>query len=156
RWASISSTISASCAGSRARPASRARNVSRQSAMLDPGDQRHRVHEALPGLALALEHAAAVRGQRVVAPPALARPLDPATLQPAALLEPVQQRVRRGDVEHELATGPRLDELADLVAVPWLGLDDRQDDEFGRALFQLAFEHLRSHICHSHTCYVQK
>src|SRR5688572_25518082 len=114
-------------------------------------DQRHGAHEALPGFSLAREHAAAFGCQRVEAPAALPRFLDPLALQPAAFLEPIQQWIQRRGVKLQLAARARPDELADLVAVAWPRLENRQDDELRGALLQLAIERLDR--WHSHICY---
>ena len=56
-------------------------------------------------------------GNPVVAAPSLAGLLDPAPAQPAAILEPVQRCVERGERELHRPVGPRLDLPRDLVAV---------------------------------------
>jgi hypothetical protein len=66
--------------------------------MINPSDQGHGLDEGAPGLALPGEHATALSCQTVEAAPPLACLLYPAPLQPAAFLEPVQQRIKRGDV----------------------------------------------------------
>jgi len=53
------------------------------------------------------------------------------------VLEPVQQRIERRDVEPEPAARPGLDEFREIVAVTRPGLDERQDQQFGTALLQL-------------------
>src|SRR5262245_48946049 len=114
-------------------------------------DQRHCAHEALPGFSLAREHSAAFGRQRVEAATALPGFLDPLALQPAALLEPIQQRIQRCDMKLQLAARARLDELADLVAVTRPGLEDREDDQLRRTLLELAiqtFDRWHSHICY--------
>src|SRR5262249_15226671 len=72
-----------------------------------------------------------------VAPAPLSRLLDPAALQPTALLEPVQERVERGDVEAHQAVRAGGDELADLVAVARPRLDEGQDEQLRAALDEL-------------------
>src|SRR5690606_26768219 len=103
-------------------------------------DEAHRVDEARPGFALAREYAATFRGQRIEAAAPLAGLLDPAALQPAALLQPIQQRVQRSDVKADAARGAVLDQLADLVAVSCACLDDRKDDQLRRALLAFAIQ----------------
>src|SRR5262245_11431603 len=121
--------------------------------MIDSGDETHRVDERFPGVALAREHAPAFCRQAIEAAAALTRPLDPPALQPASFLEAIQQRIQRCDVKLQVSSGPRLNELADFVAVAGARLDDRQDDQLRRALFQFAFEHARVDRSHSHICY---
>ena len=97
----------------RARPLTpRVRHVSSPAMRLIASD------EVLPAAALRGEDLAPDRRQPVVAAAALAGLLDPLPLDPAALLEAVEERVERGDVVAQRAAGARLDQLADLVAVP--------------------------------------
>ena len=43
-------------------------------------------------------------------------------------------------MERQLAAGPGVDQLAQLVAVPGPGVEERQDEELGGPAFQLAIE----------------
>src|SRR5215213_1535236 len=123
-----------------------------QSGMVDPRDETHGADESLPGIALAREHAATLRRQTVKAPPPLACLLHPSALQPATFFQPIQERIERRDVELELPGRLTLDQLADLVSMPGAGFDDREDDQFGRALLQFTVQHARVDSCHSHIC----
>src|SRR5262245_59662208 len=100
----------------------------------DPAD---RVGELAPGVALRLQHLLSGRRQPVVAAAALTRPLDPAALDPAALLEAIQQRIQRRDAELQHTARARFDQLAEVVAVARLILDERQDEQLGASLLQL-------------------
>src|SRR5262249_31320238 len=113
------------------------------------GDAVDRRDELAPGAALRFEHAGAGGRQPVVAPAALPRLLDPAALNPAAFLEAIEQRVERRDAGLEHAARAELDELAEVVAMARLVLDERQDQQFGAALLQFPVEHPRSHVLHS-------
>src|SRR3954462_2183739 len=104
--------------------------------MVDSGDEAHRRHERLPGVALAGEDAPPFRCKAIEAPAALAGLFHPTPLHPATLFEAVQQRIQRRDVELQLSTGTRFDQLADLVAVACARFDDRQDDELRRSFLQ--------------------
>src|SRR2546422_471087 len=84
---------------------------------------------------------------RLAAP--LAGFFDPAALNPPALLEAIQQRVERGDAKLEDSLRARLNELAEVVAMPRLILDEREDQQLGAALFQLPIQHLRLDVLHS-------
>src|SRR5258708_3294577 len=108
--------------------------------MFDSGDAADRVGEFAPGVALRLEHLFARRRKPVAAAAALAGLFNPGALNPAALLEPVQQRIERGDAELQHAARPRFDQLAEVVAVTRLVLDERQNEQLGAPLFQLAIE----------------
>src|SRR5712691_2123329 len=138
-WAS-SSTTSASWYGSRRRGARRSRTARRQSRIGCPHRTVHRGHERAPRVLLLDEHLAAGVGEPVIAAAALARPLDPASRHPAALLQPVQQRVQRSDVELDHPLAAPLDLLADVVSVPWPPLQQRQDEQLGAALLELAVQ----------------
>jgi ABC-type lipoprotein release transport system permease subunit len=49
-------------------------------------------------------------------PPPLVWLLDPRSLDPGALLQAIQQRIERIDVERELPTGPGMNQLALVTA----------------------------------------
>src|SRR5688572_6735168 len=147
--------ISASRAGLRRSDARRGSSSFVHSGIVDPRDQTHRAHERLPGAPLPVEHAPALGGERIEAPPALAGLLHPPAAQPATLLQPVEQRIERRHVELELSVRPRLDQLADLIAMPLARVEDRENDQLRRAFLQLAVEHPFVDISHSHTCYSQ-
>src|SRR6185295_10378371 len=87
--------------------------------------------------------------QTVVATPPLAGLLDPAAMDPAPLLEPVEQRIERRDAKLQDAVRARLDELAQVVPVPGLILDERENQQLRAPFFQLAVEHRGLDIRHS-------
>src|SRR6185503_13432904 len=119
------------------------------SGMFHPGDAADRPGELAPGAALRGQHLRAGRGQAVIAAPALAGLLDPAALDPAALLEAVEQRIEGGDAELQHAARSRFDQLAQVVAVSRLILDQRKNQELGAPLLELAIEHPRLDMFHS-------
>src|SRR5688572_6548785 len=97
-------------------------------------DARHAVQrrdELVPEAALPLQHLAALGGQLVEAAAALARFLEPPALDETALLEAVEHRVERGNLEADGALRARFDQLADLVPVPLPVLQQRQDQHLG-------------------------
>src|SRR3954449_222750 len=133
-----------------------ARAVSREpctSRVLDPGDLRQRGDETAPVGALLGQDAPPRVRDPVVTPPAGARLLDPASLDPAAVLEAVQGGVQRRererqpavrgllggeqggvpppDLERHPAVRALLDHLRDFVPVMGLAFDDRENDQFG-------------------------
>src|SRR5688572_6993813 len=75
-----------------------------------------------------------------------ARLLRPAPLDPAALLQLVEQRIERGGVKRDRPTRPLLDQRRDVIAVARAHFDQRQDEEFGAALFELARAFQESHV----------
>src|SRR5262245_5710326 len=115
--------MSASRSGFKLSGASRARTSLCQSCMVSSsGDPAHRLDERLPCLDLRREHAVTV-GRELVEPAApLAGLLDPGPLDPTSLLEPIQQRVQRIDVERQEPARADVDQLAELVTVTGLRL----------------------------------
>src|SRR6185436_16026092 len=120
--------------------------------MFGSGDVLDGVDEFPPVVALRGEHAPPFGGEPVEAPPPLAGLLDPASRDPAALLEAVEEGIERGDLEADPSVGSLLDQLADLVAVARTGLDEREDEELGAPFLQLAVEHPRD-MLHSDISY---
>src|SRR5262245_18279553 len=147
RSSTSSSTISFSrCTDSRS-GARRRRSSGFQSGTfcshnpVDGGD------EGLPAAALLGQDAAARRREAITAAAALVRPFDPAALNPAALLEAVEQRIQRRNIEAHRSPGSALDELRDVVAVSRAGLHERQDQQLGAAFFHFPIE---NPACMSH------
>src|SRR5580698_11296436 len=115
-WLS-SSTTSASRIGSRLRDAIAARISFDQSGILGLRDATDCVDKIEPGRALRFQHFLSLSGQLVIAATALAGLLYPSPCNPSALFEPVEQGIKRGDVELQYTLGALFDELADLVTV---------------------------------------
>src|SRR5712692_8120584 len=92
--------------------------LARRSGGLGSGDPVDRLDEVPPLVPLSGQHLSALGGQPVVASPSLPGFLHPAAFDPAALLQPVEEGIERGDVEAQRAVGTRLDEFVDFVAVP--------------------------------------
>src|SRR5258706_16145394 len=132
--------MAASGVGARLRLSSRCLTSFFQSGMFGSGYAIDRGHERFPCVALCGEHLPACRSQLVITSPPLSGLLHPAALDPAAFLEPVEQRVERCNVKTQGAFRARLDKFADLVAVPGPDLDQRQDQQLGAALLQLAVD----------------
>src|SRR6266545_999604 len=120
-----------------------------QSAMLHPGDPADGQDEFTPRVALGGEDVGADWGQPVIAAPALPGLLNPAAQNPAALFQSIEQRVEGGDAEFQHAARSRLDQLAEVVAVSRLILEQREDQQLGAALLQLAIEHAVPYVLHS-------
>src|SRR6185369_8045048 len=111
------------------------------SGTFDSCDAVYRSHELFPPAPLGGEYFSAFTRQLVVTAAALTGLLDPSALDPSALLEPVQQRIKRRDVESKHAVRASLDQLADFVAVPGPDFNQRQDQQLSAALLQLAVKH---------------
>src|SRR5688572_822132 len=123
--------------------------------MVDSRDETHGLDKVFPSVALAREHAAPFSRQTIETAPSLTGLLHPSALQPAAFFQAIQKRIERRHMEFELSARARFDELADFVSMTRARFDDRQDDELGGTLLQLAIEHARVYRCHSHICYRQ-
>ncbi len=93
------------------------------SGMLDSRDPIDGQDKGLPVAALRRQNFLALRSQSVIAPPSLAGLFDPAPLNPAALFQPVQQRIKGCHIEAEHPFRPRLYQFPDLVTVAGPGLD---------------------------------
>src|SRR6185436_14167839 len=115
--------ISASRAGVSCNPARRARRSASHSGMVHSGNEAHGLDEGLPCAALTGQHFSAGGSQAVETASPLSRLLHPASLQPAAFLESVEKGIERRDVKLERAVRARLNQLADLVAVPRTGVE---------------------------------
>ena len=56
-------------------------------------------------------------------------------------VEPVEQRVQRGDAEFQQPSGSGLDQLAQVVSVARLVFEEREDQQLRAPFFQLPIEH---------------
>src|SRR5690349_14576154 len=112
----------------------------------NPRDAIQRREKVLPDVALAGERLAPAPRELVIAAPALAGALDPAPFDQAAVLEAVQRRIERCDVEGDRPARAGGDQLSDLVAVALPLFQQRQDQQLRAAALQLPFELLHGHI----------
>ena len=108
----------------------------------------HGLHECFPGLPLLGQDTAPLRRHFVQPATAFVGLLDPGALDPAALLEAIEQGVEGIDVKLQLAARPCLDQFAQVVPVPGSRVEQREDQQFRRSAFQLAVERARVDICH--------
>ena len=106
------------------------------SRMAKTRDLIERIEKFAPHPAAIAEHGAAVRGEPVEPAAPLPRFFDPPSLDPASLLEFVEQGIESGGLELEPAVGALLDQLCDLVAVPLRTLQHGQDQELRAPLLQ--------------------
>src|SRR5262245_3087670 len=131
----------ASRPGSRSSSRTRSRTNARQSRISAIHHVVHGLDVELPDGTLIGQNPAARRRQSVETAIALARLFDPATLDPAAVFEPQERRIQRRQRKGQPAARPRLDELADLVAMARPGVDERQDQHLDAAFLQFGAEH---------------
>src|SRR6266446_6230824 len=104
--------------GDRFSPARRPLIASLKSGMLDSGNQADRLYEFPPAIALRRENLPPGRGQAVITPSPLPGLLHPTAANPAALLQPVEERVKRSDVEAQCPARPEFNQLPNFIAVP--------------------------------------
>jgi hypothetical protein len=81
------------------------------------------MHKVGPAAALVFQDLLSRGCELIVASSALSRLLDPSPYDEAPLFEPIEQRIKRGDIELEQTFRALFDELADLVTVAWAMLD---------------------------------
>src|SRR5262245_12917018 len=117
RCCESSSMISFSRDDDRRSDARRGRMCGFQSGMFPSRDEAYGLDEVVPGSALSGQYALTGRCQAIEAAPSLARLLDPRPLDPAALLEAIEQRIERVEVEHQPPARLRLDQLGQFIAV---------------------------------------
>src|SRR5215471_10914008 len=103
-------------------------------------DATYGFHECIPGLALLSEHTSSFSRNPVESPASFLGLLDPGTPDPSALLKTVKQWIEGIDVELELAAGTRVDEFAQLIAVPWPRIEQRKNEQLGGSPLQLAIK----------------
>src|SRR6185312_1234674 len=100
----------------------------------------HGSHKFKPGITLLLQDLASGGRELVIAAAALACFFHPAALDPAALLQSVQQRIKRGNVEGERAVRLLLNELADFIAVARTGFQQGEDEQLSAAFLEFTVE----------------
>src|ERR1041384_7786554 len=120
--------------------------------MLRPPHPADCLDEGAPAPPLGGEDLPALRGEPVVAAAALAGLLHPAAGDHAAPPEPVEQRGERRDGEAGDPAGARVDQLAQLVAVAGLVLEQREDQELGAALLPVRVRHQEPHMWQCNIC----
>src|ERR1700730_15710263 len=109
-------------------------------------DPPHGVDKGGPRLWLLSKHAPPFSRDLVEPAAPLVGLLDPGAPDPSPLLEAIEQRIEGIDVERQVAARPCVDQLAQLVAVPGPGVEEREDEQLRRSAFQLAIERARVDI----------
>ena len=94
---------------------------------LTTGSQRSSHGDALVALRQLL---APGRRELVETPSPLAGTLDPPAGNAALRFEAIEDRIQRRDIEHDRAVGSLLDARGDVIAMPRLLLELREDEEF--------------------------
>src|SRR5262245_7593073 len=90
-------------------------------------DAVHGNPEFAPALALRFENGLALGRQPVKAPLAFARLFDPAPLNPSALFQPVQEVIKRCQIQREDTLRANCNHPADIVTVTGFVFQARQD-----------------------------
>src|ERR1700726_2962413 len=117
--------ISASRAGGTFHPVNRFLTSSFHSGMFNSCDAADCADKFTPALALLSESFLTLGRQTVVTPPPLIRLFDPAAKDQASIFEPVEQRIKRGNMEAQDAARALFDELSNVVTVAGLVLEQR-------------------------------
>src|SRR6185369_4584215 len=112
------------------------------SSWFDSGDAIERGEEIGPGLTLFVQDFAAGGGDFVIASSALAGFFNPSALNPAASFEPIEHRIKRGDVELKHSVGTLFDEFGNFISVTRSVFDQRQNQHFGTSSFDFEIEHI--------------
>src|SRR6185437_922321 len=116
RWISSrccenSSTRSDSAVGSRRSRAIRSWTIRFQSCMFNSCNPTHGRDEFLPALSLRAKDFSTFGGQAVITPSSLLGLFHPTACDPAPILEPVQQRIKGGDMKPQNTARSDLDQL---------------------------------------------
>src|SRR5580704_9583845 len=122
-----SSTMAASRPGSNRKAARRIVISFFQSGIFCPHYAADRRHEFVPACALERHDFAAFRRQAVVAPAALARLFDPPALHQSSRFQPIKDRIQCRYMKRQRPAGAGGDELAEVVTVARLRLEERED-----------------------------
>src|SRR5690606_36820856 len=110
RWRDISSMMRSSSPGGRLNGARRAFTSVDQSGMFGLRDATNSLDEGFPARSVGSQHRSSPGGESIEPAPAFAFAFDPLPLDPAALLEPVQERIKRGNLEPDLSHRPLFDQ----------------------------------------------
>src|SRR6187397_39027 len=102
--------------------------------MFDSDDEVDGLHERAPQAPLVREHFFAGRSQAIEPPATFASLFRPATRNPSALFEAVQEWIERGRVERDRAARTLFDALRNVIPMARTGLDGRQDQQLSAAL----------------------
>src|SRR5690606_15224669 len=144
-WAS-SSTTDASMDSDRPPRFRRRRTSPGQSCILHPRDPADRLGELEPAATLRFQLLLPGWRDAIVAATSGPSLLHPPARDQLPLLQPVQQRRQRCRVDPDLSLRARLDQLAQLIAVVVAVLQQGENEEWSRALLEVAREHGRVEV----------
>src|SRR5262249_17004121 len=153
RCCESSSTTSASRPGERRNVDRRGRTCSAQSGMFVSRCAPPSLDECFPCLLLLSQDASSFRSDLVQAAAPLLGLLDPSALDPSALLESIEQGIKRIDMECEPPAGTGVDQLTQLVAVTGPRIKQCKDKQLGRSSLQLPIKRPSVHTCHEQISY---
>ena len=108
------------------------------------------IDEVLPDVPLARQRLPASGRQPVVAAPALPWFFDPAAVDEVLLLHAVEGGIERGGVKGDLPPGSLVDQAGEVVTVPVPLLEQREDQQFRAATFELALKPIDAHMWAHH------
>src|SRR5580692_11051489 len=143
--------MDSSRAGSIGWSASRLRISCFQLGICHPHDTAHRLYKSLPVAPLPCQNLATFSSEAVIASAPLIRLFNPPTLHQLPLLKPVEKRVERSDMEAQGSCRSCFDQLANVIPVAGLLLQQRENEQFCATLLPLTIGIVRGfHICWSH------
>src|SRR3989442_3261440 len=132
--------ISVSRVGGRRSDDTRVHTSRAQSGMFDSRDAPHGLHECGPRLSLLCKHASPFSRDLVEPATPLGGLFDPGAPDPSTLLEAIEQRIERIDVERQLAAGPRVDQLTQFVAMAGPRVEHPEGEPLRGTLLSLAVD----------------
>src|SRR6185436_12016726 len=118
--------------------------------MFESRGLRQRGDERGPSPALRAECLAAVSSETVIAAPALTRLFDPSPMDPLAILELVEEGIKRCNVERQQAARLARDLAGDVIAVELAVFERGQDQKFSAAFPCRRLGDWVSHMWHSY------
>src|SRR5688572_13585243 len=137
--AASSSTISSKRSSGTSRRERCWRTCATKSRILESRSALDGGHEHAPRLALLRQLLAPGRGELVEAAAALSGALDPPAGNAALRFEAIEDRIQGGDVEHDRAVRALLDASGDVVAMPRLILQLREDQQLRSTFLERVF-----------------
>src|SRR4030095_6877825 len=116
------------------------------SGRLHAGHPAQGLDEPNPGRSLTREGLSSVTRQTVIAPAALAGALNPAAFDQTAILEPVERWIEGRGIERDGAAGSDVGQPRDFVPVPVALIEQRQNQKFRAAPFELPRQRIDAHM----------
>src|SRR5262249_40589042 len=144
-WES-SSTISASLSGGKFNSAIDWRISALKSGIFNSGDSPNRFYKFAPAVTTGRQDLFAGARKSIISPLTLPGLFQPTATDPSPRLQSVEQRVKRRNAEPQGASRAQFDQLPDFISVARPVLQQRQNQQLGASLLQLAVRELNCHM----------